>query len=221
MEKAIKLMLVEDHTAVRQALAAILKESDFSTIYEASNGKEAVDSLKETQPDIVIMDLDMPVMNGFEALRIIKEEYPSIKVIILSGHSDKGYVSQTLQSGADAFLPKQCSIEVLVDVIENVYNNRPFVYEESIGYFLPTYPASPALEVVKEQRSLTPEEITVLMLICEGKSRKIISEELNMPIRTAAFHTDNIYKKTLLTNKVALLKYAVKHGYISLAEKAY
>jgi two-component system response regulator DegU len=220
MKNAIKLMLVEDHTAVRQALAAILKETDFSTIYEASNGKEAVDSLKETQPDIVIMDLDMPVMNGFEALRIIKEEYPAIKVIILSGHSDKGYVSQTLQSGADAFLPKQCSIEVLVDVIENVYNNMPFVYEESIGYFLPTY-EKPALEVVKEQRSLTPEEIIVLTLICEGKNRKMISEELNMPIRTTAFHTDNIYRKTLLTNKVALLKYAVKHGYISLVEKAY
>jgi DNA-binding NarL/FixJ family response regulator len=160
----------------------------------------------------------MPVMNGFEALTIIKQNYPAIKVIILSGHSDKGYISQTLQMGADAFLPKQCSIEVLVEVIENVYNDKPFVYEEAMGSVLPTYDKNPGLELIKDQRALTSKEIEVLTAICEGKSRKDIADELTITTRTVTFHTENIYKKTLLTNKIALLKYALKHGYVSLSE---
>ncbi len=218
MKNAITLLVVEDHTAVRQALVTILKEVDFPTVYEASNGKEAVDSLKDIQPDVIIMDLDMPVMNGFEALSIVKQNYPAIKVIILSGHSDKGYISQTLQMGADAFLPKQCSIEVLVEVIENVYNDKPFVYEEAMGSVLPTYDKNPGLELIKDQRALTSKEIEVLTAICEGKSRKDIAEELDITTRTVTFHTENIYKKTLLTNKIALLKYALKNGYVSLSE---
>lgn len=218
MKNAIKLLVVEDHTAVRQALVTILNDVDFPTVHEASNGKEAVDSLKDIQPDVIIMDLDMPVMNGFEALSIIKQNYPAMKVIILSSHADKGYINQTLQMGADAFLPKQCSIEVLVEVIENVYNNKPFVYEEAMGSVLPTYGKGPALELVKEQRALTSKEVEVLTSICEGKSRKDIAEELDITTRTVTFHTENIYKKTLLTNKIALLKYAIKNGYVSLAE---
>lgn len=211
-------MLVEDHAAVRQALSGVLQDMEFPVVHEASNGKEAVDALEKTAPDVVIMDLDMPVMNGFEALTIIKQNYPSIKVIILSGHSDKGYINQTLKSGADAFLPKQCSIEILIDVIENVYNNKPFVYEEAMGSSLPTYDRNPSLDLVKEQRALTSKEIEVLASMCEGKSRKAIADELQITTRTVTFHTENIYRKTLLTNKIALLKYAVKNGYISLAE---
>jgi DNA-binding NarL/FixJ family response regulator len=218
MKKAIKLLIVDDHTAVRQALSSILKDLDFSTVHEASNGKEAVESLQKIQPDVILMDLDMPVMNGFEALTIIKQNYPSVKVVILSGHSGKGYVTQTLQLGADAFLPKQCSIEVLVEVIENVYNNKPFVYEEAMGSVLPTYEKVEGLDLIKEQRALTPSEIAVLVSICEGKSRQMIADELKITKRTVTFHTENIYKKTLLTNKIALLKYAVKNGYISLSE---
>ena len=218
MRHAIKLLVVEDHTAVRQALVTILNEVNFPTVYEASNGKEAVDSLKDIQPDVIIMDLDMPVMNGFEALSIVKQNYPAIKVIILSGHSDKSYINQTLQMGADAFLPKQCSIEVLVEVIENVYNDKPFVYEEAMGSVLPTYDKNPGLDLIKDQRALTSKEIEVLTAICEGKSRKDIAGELDITTRTVTFHTENIYKKTLLTNKIALLKYALKHGYVSLSE---
>jgi DNA-binding NarL/FixJ family response regulator len=218
MQKGIKLMLVDDHNAVRQALSAILKEFEFETIYEASNGKEAVESLLELQPDVILLDLNMPVMNGFEALNIIKQKYPSIKVIILSGHSDKSYVNQTIKSGADAFLPKQCSVEVLIEVVHNVYNNKPFVYEEAIESVFPTYPGKQDLDLVKEQRSLSTEEVEVLISICEGKSQKLIAEELDITIRTVASHTENIYKKTLLTSKVALLKYAVKNGYIQFSE---
>lgn len=218
MKQAIRLMIVDDHTAVRQAFSSILQESGFPVISEASNGKEAIEALNHAQPDVVLMDLDMPVMNGFEALAVIRRDFPAVKVIILSGHAEKSYITHTLQSGADAFLPKQCSIEVVIDVIESVYNNKPFVYEKAVGSSLPSYFVNPKPKQSEEQRALTDEEIRILIMICQGKNRIAIAAELESNVRTIAFHTENIYKKTLLSNKVALLKYAIRHGYISLTE---
>lgn len=216
MKTAIKLMIVDDHTAVRQAFSSILQESGFEVIREASNGREAVDALAEIRPDVVLMDLDMPIMNGFEALALMKANYPGLKVVILSGHSDKAYITHTLKSGADAFLPKQCSIEVVVDVIESVHNNQPFVYEDAVGFSLPTYHQNAAPEPLLEPRALSPDEVRILVMICEGMNRVDIASKLNTTVRNIAFHTDNIYKKTALSNKVALLKYAIRQGYISL-----
>ncbi len=218
MQKAIKLMIVDDHTSVRQTIASYLKEFNFQTIYQASNGKEAIALLKDRQPDVVLMDIEMPLMNGLEALQIIKQDYPAIKVIMLSGHCDNVYVTETMKNGADAFLPKHCSMEVLMTVINDVYENKPFIFEKAIDTPLPTYIQKPDPEILMGQRSLTSEEVEILIALCEGKTMKTIAEECNMPLKTISSHTDNIYKKTFLTTKIALVKYAVKNGYISFKE---
>ena len=136
----------------------------------------------------------MPVMGGLEALKIVKQNYPRIKVIIFTGHNEDGYVIETLKSGADGFLLKNCDIELLVEVIGNLNKEKAFVYKNeqepiiNLGKKL-----NP--DMIMGQRALTSKEAEILVRICNSKSREIIAQELKISIRTVAFHTYNIYKK--------------------------
>ncbi len=214
MQKSLKLMIVEDHTCLRQGLKSLLKDFNFQIIYEAANGKQALDLLKEVQPDIILLDIEMPVMNGLETLQIIKQKYHSIKVIILTGHSNHSLFTEVLKSGADGYLLKNCNIEDLVSTILSLNEKTPIIYQTSQAievHYDNTY-----IELLIGQRSLTGKEVDVLIMLCNGKSRKEIAQRFNITVRTITFHTDNIYKKTKLSNKEELYKYAVKNGYISI-----
>ncbi len=214
MQKAIKIMIVENHNDFRRTLCSSLKEEGFPIIYEALNGKQAIDDLKNIQPDIIILDIRMPVMNGIEALGIIKENYPGIKVIMLTGMDSKAYITKSIIIGADAFLMKNCGIEVLVSVIKNINSNKTFVYENNLRRI----PVSEELNAKKiiEQRALSSKEAEILVTLCDGKSRKLMAAHFNISESTVGFHIGNIYKKTKAADLVGLVKYAIENGYVSI-----
>lgn len=213
MFKKTKLLIVEDHKAVRQGIISLLNEHHFKAIYEAENGRQAVNVLKENQPDIVILDLQLPEMNGFETMEIIRRTYPEIKVIILSGYYGYVLTSECKSMGAQAYLPKNCDIADLLLAIEHVQNGG--------GYY---YPINTPAQIKEEkelyglidQKALTPKEIEVLLGICNGKTRKELAHDLHITYRTINFHLENIYQKTGMSSEVKLLKYAIKNGYVSV-----
>jgi DNA-binding NarL/FixJ family response regulator len=213
MQKAPKLLIVEDHLMLRQGLSSLLKQYDFQIIYEAENGRLALDLLKEIEPEVILMDIQMPVMNGIEALKIIKRTYPLIKIIMLTGLYNNAYISETMARGADVYLPKNCSIENLVSAINTVSKNEHIIY----GEFQEPIP-SPIDDidpvVLIAQKALTTKEIEVLLGICKGESRKEMAIKFNISTNTVKFHTHSIYKKTRYSEKKDLINYAITNGYV-------
>ena len=212
MQKAPKLLIVEDHQMLRQGLISLLNQYDFQVFYEAENGKLAIDLLKDTQPDVILMDIKMPVMNGIEALNIIKRTYPLIKIIMLTGLYDAMYISETAKSGADVFLPKNCNIEELVRAINTIHKNELFIYNN-----IPE--PTPTLERINPntliaQQALTTKEIEILLSICAGEARKMMAAKFNITTRTVRYHTYNIYRKTRISDRIDLVKYAIQNGYL-------
>lgn len=212
MQKSIKLMLIEDHQMLRQGLISLLKEFDFYTIYEAENGKQALELLKEVQADVILLDIDMPVMNGLDTLKIIKQKYPITKVIVLTGYNS--FAAEVLKLGADIYLPKNCSIDNLVSAINTLDKNLKDLYPNTNKVHFIRSNAS--RDFLVSQRRLTDKEVEVLKLFCQGKTRKETAHLFNVSSRTIRFHLDNIHKKTNTSNKADLILYAVRNGYISV-----
>lgn len=208
----IKIILVEDHISARQAYSRVIEdEVNLSVIGEASNGAELLDLLKESLPDVILLDLEMPVLNGYKTLPILKVQYPEIKVIVLSTHNEAYLVASLLQNGANSFLPKNCSLEDIILAINKVYLE---------GYF---FDASISKLIVKDlitnsnSLRLSDQEIKVLKLFCDGKSYKEIAESLYISLNTVKFHLKNIYKKTEMPSIASLVKYAIRNGITEVA----
>lgn len=208
----IKLIIVEDHPLMRQGLIAYLDDY-FKIIGEASNGKEAIDLLKENEPDVVIMDIQMPIMGGHEALSIIKKKYPKIKVIIYTMFFEGGFISEYIKNGASAFINKGCDPDVIVKAINHIISEGFYfdnVIKDNISSLaLQNFSSNPDLF----QSALTDREIEVLKLVCSGKTNIEIASLLDVSSRTIDFHRQSIYKKTKSDSIVNLVKYAIKNGF--------
>lgn len=216
-EKRISVLLVEDHQIVREGLRMILEtENDIEVIGEATNGRQAVALVKKLSPDVVVMDIAMPQLNGIEATRQIKEDFPGTHVIILSAHGDDAYIEKATSIGAAGFLLKQTSAHVLSTAIRTV--------EKGDTYFSP-YIAKKLrhLRNISLNRngktkaattSLTPRETEVLQLIAEGAANKQIAAELGISIKTVEKHRSNVMKKTDIRDTAGLTRYAIRNGMI-------
>lgn len=213
--REIKVVLGEDHPVVRQGYVALLNEHPrIRVIAEAGNGKELVELVKKSDVDVVITDLEMPVMSGDEAFLIIRQRFPHIKVIVLSMYYEKSLIVNFISKGARAYLGKGCDIQELEKAICAVHDTGHYFNEESSlamcnelkGKF--SYMAFTKL-------SLTEREVEILKLLCEDKSNKEIGMRLNIETRTVDFHRQNIYKKTNCKKPAGLALYAVKNGIIA------
>jgi DNA-binding NarL/FixJ family response regulator len=209
-QKKIKIILVEDHHSARQAYAECLeKEYNFFVIGQASNGLELLGLISKNIPDIVLLDLEMPVLNGYNTLPILKMQFPSIKTIILSTHNEAYLATHMLQNGANSYLPKNCEMKDVVQAINKVYDEG-FFFDELISRLL----IDDFLKT--NDLPLSDREISVLRLFCKGKPYKVISEELFISLNTVKFHLKNIYKKTEMESVAGLIKYAIKKGITEL-----
>ena len=213
----VRILIAEDHTIVRKGLCSILKnEKDIDVIGEAENGKEAIKKVEELTPDVVVMDISMPLLNGLEATRQIKRRFPEVKVLILTVHSNEEYISEILKAGASGYLVKKAAPEELVAAIHAVAQGNSFlspsISKSVIKKFLQVAGAEAGLE---KSSLLTEREREVLQLIAEGHPTRKIAEMLFISVKTVEAHRSHIMEKLDLHNIADLTRYAVRTGIIS------
>jgi DNA-binding NarL/FixJ family response regulator len=217
MPKA-RVLLVDDHVVVRQGLKALFAdEPDIEVVGEADNGREAIDCLTEVKPNVVLMDISMPGLNGIEATRQIQQRYPHINVVVLSMHANEEYVFQVLQAGAAGYVLKQSdSLEVLTAIRAAVAGGSflsPPISRTVIEDYLRRAEARHH-DPVEEQ--LTTREREVLQLLAEGLPNRDIAAELSISIKTVETHRSNMMNKLKVSNKTELVKYALRKGWAML-----
>jgi DNA-binding NarL/FixJ family response regulator len=215
--KRIAVLLADDHTIVREGLRALLEaEEDIEVVGEAQTGRQAVQLSKRLRPDVVVMDIAMPLLNGLEATRQIVKAVPTTRVLILSAHGDDEYIRQVVMLGAAGYLIKQTSADVLGKAIREVHRGKPF-FSPSIanrlpGLFLESPDGHP---VVKEKNAgLSSREVEVLQLIAEGKANKQVAAELGISIKTVEKHRQHLMSKLDLHDTAGLTRYAIAAGII-------
>lgn len=217
MKKIIHIAIVDDHQITRDGLISLLKEYDeVQVLFDAGNGKELLDKLKVHRPDIILLDIAMPIMNGKEALEKIQLKYPKIKVIMMSQYFDNGHIIEFIKSGASAFLPKNCNIDKILDAIYAVHETGEYYDNKVSAAIAAVLKKTPTNLKVVADTEFTKQEIKIIKLVCLKKSNAEIADELNVSVRTIESHRYNISKKTNTSNTMDLIDHAVKNGILNL-----
>jgi len=212
-----KIILADDHQIVRDGLRALLeKQPGFKVVGEAKDGRAAVRLAKELSPDLVIMDLSMPQLNGIEASRKIIHDSPKIKIIVLSMHSDRRFVAEVLKAGASGYLLKDSAFEELITAIRRVMNHQTYLSSQVLDVVLKEYLRRQNKEDASQFSVLTDREREVLQLIAEGKISKEIAALLGVSVKTIETYRQRIMDKLEIRNIADLVKYAVRQGITSL-----
>jgi DNA-binding NarL/FixJ family response regulator len=211
--KRITVLLAEDHHIVREGLRSLLKyEPDIEVVGEAENGRQAVQMIRKLRPDVIVMDIAMPLLNGLEATRQIRKEFPETKVLILSAYSDEIYANQVIEFGAVGFLLKQTSSHVLATAIREVQKGK--TYFDSAVCKRPKTRDLSSLDregVFKQKNNrLSSREVEVLQLIAEGK----VAAELGVSFKTVDKHRQHLMGKLNIHDVAGLTRYAIAHGII-------
>jgi DNA-binding NarL/FixJ family response regulator len=214
--KKIMVLLADDHTVVRQGLRALLKaEEDMEVIGEAENGRQAVNLVKKSPPDVVLMDVAMPLMNGLEATRQILKSSPTTKVLVLTSYGDDDCIEQLMRAGAAGYLIKQTAANDLLKAIREVQRGNAF-FSPSIAKRLRDQcrQAFSNGQPVKRSGDLTSRESEVLQLIAEGFSNKQIAAELSISIKTVEKHRQQVMNKLNIHDVAGLTRYAISKGLV-------
>ncbi len=218
MEK-IKILLVDDHAVIRSGLRMLLEAQDDITIVgEAESGQQAITQVRELKPDIVLMDIKMPDMNGISATEVIKSEFPETAVLALTMYEDDQYFFEMLKAGASGYIPKRAAPDDLVSAIRIVSEGDVFLYPSLATRLVQDYLKRVESGEQLIHDDLTPREREVLELIAEGLTNAEIAQELTISIKTVDRHRENIMRKLDLHSGIALVKYAIKIGLIELEE---
>jgi two-component system, NarL family, response regulator NreC len=213
----LKILLVEDHHIIRQGIKSLLeKQEGLCVVGEAQDGREAVDLAKSLKPDVIVMDVTMPKLNGIEATRKIREDNPDAKVIALSVHSDDAFVSGMLTAGASGYLLKDCLVQELVTAIRSVANDQFYLSQSIARTVVHEYRTLKANEIRSVFSTLTSREREVLQLIAEGRTTKQIADTLFVSEKTISTHRQHIMEKLGMDSVPDLVKYAIREKLISL-----
>jgi DNA-binding NarL/FixJ family response regulator len=216
----ITVLLADDHTVVRAGLRALLEaEEDINVVGESENGREAVRMAKHLQPDVVVMDIAMPSLNGLEATRQVTRESPKSRVLILSSYSNDEYVQQLTDAGATGYLVKQTAAQDLVAAIREVKKGNAFfspaISKRLLEHFRTMVNRPPG---ERKSTKLTPRELEVLQLVAEGYANKQIAAELFISIKTVEKHREQLMRKLDIHDVAGLTRYAITNGIIETAQ---
>ena len=219
MPKA-KVVLVEDHIVVRQGIKALLSdEPDIEIVGEAGNGREALPLIAALLPDVVLMDISMPGLNGIEATWQIRQRFPQVKVVILSMHANEEYVFQVLRAGASGYVLKQSDSSEVLTAIRAALAGGSFLSPPISRAVIDDYVRrAEARGQDSELDLLTSREREVLQLLAEGLSNREIARQLNISVKTVETHRGNMMSKLGMDSKTNLVKYALRKGWATFEE---
>jgi DNA-binding NarL/FixJ family response regulator len=218
MRDTIKVILADDHRIFRKGLKSLLSEKEnIEVLAEADNGDEALEATRKHKPEIVIMDIAMPKMDGIEATRKIRERFPDTEVVVLSMHAKKAYIDQVLKAGAKGYVLKDSDEENLLSAIDTVHNGGYYLDSPIADQVLSDYFSDKSKRELKKQSDpLSEREREVLRLLAEGHSNQEVADTLYISRKTVENHRANIVRKTGIQGQVGLTKYAARIGLIDL-----
>lgn len=207
----IRVLVVDDHAILRDGLRSLLdRQQDIVVVGEASSGEEALAQIGSLAPDIVLMDLAMPGMDGLEATRRLRQSHPQVKVLILTQHDDREYIAPALHAGAAGYVLKRSGGREVVNAIRQVFEQGAYVEPDVAQQLVQAIPTDVAL-ASQASASLTEREMQVLRLVVEGLSNKEIARTLVISPKTASVHRTNIMSKLKVRNSADLVRYVMQH----------
>lgn len=210
----LKVYLVDDHTLFREGLKLLLsKLSLIGKIFEAENGRQFIDHLQELNPDIVLIDIEMPVLNGIRATQEALEINPDLKIIALSMYADENYYTSMIEAGAKGFLLKNSSFDQVKRAITDVTEGRSYFSPEIMDELIKNINRK---KIIRKETELTDREIEILFHICKGLSNQEIADRLILSKRTVDKHRENLLLKTSSKNTASLVIYAIRNGVIEI-----
>jgi DNA-binding NarL/FixJ family response regulator len=213
----IRILLADDHTLMRSGIRALLEdEPDLTVIGEAEDGRSAVAQACKLGPDLVIMDIAMPLLNGLEATRQIRQQCPHVRVLILSMHDNEEYIRQVLEAGAMGYILKDAAARELISAIRSVYRGEAVLSPAVTRLVIEDYLRWGGTRPQAESDGLSPREREVLQLIAEGYTNKQIAEILSISIKTVQAHRNNLMGKLDLHDRGELIKYAIQKKIIEI-----
>ena len=211
----INVLIADDHKMVREGLKRILEfDGEISVVDEADNGQECLKKIRSCKPDIVLLDINMPVMNGIETLEVIRKKKPKTKVLILTVHNEIEYLLRAVDIGIDGYILKDSDSATLVEAIEIVYSGQTYI-EPSLTNLLNANLAE--RDVMKDKiNELTKREVEVLKLLANGMFNKEIAATLNISERTVKNHVSNIFKKIMVSDRTQAAVFAIKNNLVKI-----
>jgi DNA-binding NarL/FixJ family response regulator len=214
-----RIVLVDDHQLLRAGLRSLLsKERDLEVVGEASDGREAVQLVSQSSPDVVIMDIGMPNLNGIEATRQILQVAPRTRIIALSMHSSAQFVSRMLEAGASAYLLKDCAHDELLHAVRAVIAGQVYLSPAITGVVVDDYVRRAGGATRGDAVVLTPREREIAQLLAEGRSTKEVAGQLFVSVKTVETHRQHIMEKLKLGSIAELTKYAIREGLTELGD---
>jgi len=217
---SIKILLAEDHAVVRESIReALTREPEFTIVGEASNGDEAVDLARKLKPDVILMDVAMPKLNGIEATRQIKSFHPTVSILVLTAYDDEQYIFSVLSAGAAGYLLKDVGVSDLVEAIKTVYKGESVLHPNIAKKVLQKFRTG-KVEAVEEPSAdlLSEREITVLKLAAGGLSNNAIAQELHLSVSTIESHLRTIFSKLGVGSRTEAVVEAMKRNWLSLKD---
>lgn len=215
----IKVLIVDDHAMFREGIRSLLAGYEgIEILGEATDGKEAVEKTRQLVPQVVLMDIGMPVMGGLEATRHIQRECPDAKVLVLTQHEDSEYILSMLKAGARGYISKTATASELVSAISTVHGGESYLYPSAATALVEEY-LMRAGEEKDEYERLTDREREILQLVAEGRTNREIGEKLFISVKTVLRHRTNIMEKLGFHNRTELIKYAMSKGLIEMPHK--
>lgn len=211
----IRVLLVDDHPLVLEGISARLEnEPDLVVVGTAADGQQALEQAQLLRPDVVMMDISMPVMNGFDAAARFQSDFPDIKVLILSMHESREYILKMIQTGAAGYVLKDVSADELINAIQTVFNGGTYFSSGASQSLFSEFGTKPAATSQANLDSLTQREQTVLKLVAEGQCNKDVARSLDISVRTVETHRQNIKQKLNIQTAAGLARYALENNLI-------
>ena len=219
MSDRINVLVVDVHVVVREGIKMVLTtDPELKVVGEASSGEEAVDRVKELKPHVVVMDIAMPGLSGFEATRLIREQNPDVKVLALTVHDSEAYVFQMLQAGATGYVLKRASAADVIQAVKAAHRGEAILHPSVAKMLITDYLTRVEKGEEGSYDTLSDREREILKLIAEGRTNKEIAQMLFLAVKTVQAHRANLMRKLGMHDRTELVKYAIRKGIVGLDE---